>query len=241
MGPLTGNQEKLPDVAGVTECHRTVGREWFKKVDDMSDRKKATKELSLLALGIAATIVLAQGQNSQPSKTRADATPPLIQNMAGEWNVTQRMWRGPDAQATDLPPAVAHRRLLGAAILQEQMEIAPEAKGDPFTRMSYFDYNAMTRQYEYFSIDSRAPQMMNERSYEGTTQHTADDQEAISLSGGIFVAPQWGDSKNAAFRYRIVIGPVTQNRQVVRLYLTPVSGDGGVEFLAFEYVYIHGW
>jgi hypothetical protein len=39
------------------------------------------------------------------------------------------------------------------------------------------------------------------------------------------------------FRYRIVIGPVKEARQAVRLYLTPRSGANIKEFLAFEYVY----
>ena len=56
-----------------------------------------------------------------------------------------------------------------------------------------------------------------------------------SISGS-FVAPQWGPTKNAAFRYRLTVGKIENNRQTVRLYLTPQSGANAKEFLAFEYV-----
>lgn len=142
---------------------------------------------------ISAIALFAGAQNSKLSRSAPDPVPPIIQKMVGDWYLSQRIWRGPEAQATDLPPAVAHRRFLGGTILQEEMTLVPGEKGDQFTRMSYFDYNAVTRQYEYFSIDSRAPQMMNERSYGDETQKEAGDQ-SLSLWGGIFVAPKWGDA-----------------------------------------------
>jgi hypothetical protein len=51
------------------------------------------------------------------------------------------------------------------------------------------------------------------------------------------VAEQWGDAKNVAFAYRLTVSPVQDDRQAVRLYLTPRSGSNGEEFLAFEYIY----
>lgn len=59
----------------------------------------------------------------------------------------------------------------------------------------------------------------------------------IKLYGGSFVAPQWGPTKNAAFRYRLTVGKIENSRQTVRLYLTPQFGVDAKEFLAFEYVY----
>ena len=73
--------------------------------------------------------------------------------------------------------------------------------------------------------------MVYERSYE------IKDKGAITLYGDSFVAPLWGDARNAAFRYRLTIGEIENNRQLVRLYLTPQSGEKGKEFLAFEYAY----
>jgi hypothetical protein len=57
----------------------------------------------------------------------ADAATPLVQQMAGTWDVRQRMWPGAAAKAIDLPPAVAHRVLIGSAILQEVMTVASES------------------------------------------------------------------------------------------------------------------
>lgn len=184
---------------------------------------------------MVAAFAVSETPNAATATRESDAPPSIIQNMVGEWTVTQRMWRGAGQEPTDLPPAVAHRRLLGGKILQEEMELAPGAKAEPFTRMAYFEYNAVTSQYEYFSIDSRAPQMMNERSYDDVQRRNGG--QALSLWGDMFVAPQWGDTANAAFRYRLSIGPVQKNRQIVQLYLTPVSRQDSQEFLATEYIY----
>ena len=180
---------------------------------------------------------LAQEQNRATTVKGPTDAPSLVQRMAGMWNVSQRMWSGPSSGPTELPAALAHRRLLGGTILQEEMSLAPGTKGEAFTRIAYFNYNAVNKQYEYFSIDTRAPQMMHENSCDHIAPKKMKDQGAISLCGGMFVAPTWGNAKNAAFRYRLVVDPVSENEQIVRLYLTPVSSGIADEFLAFEYVY----
>jgi hypothetical protein len=154
--------------------------------------------------------------------------------MVGVWNVDQRMWPGPGAAAVQLPSAVARRRLIGTA-LEEVMELAA-ASQDSFTRVAYFNYNTVTKQYEYFSFDTRAPQMMYERSYGDGVRANAVDLRTVTLHLDSFVAEQWGEARNAAFRLRLVIDG-GDNRQIVRLHLTPLSGDKADEFLAMEYVY----
>jgi hypothetical protein len=166
-----------------------------------------------------------------------DAAPPLIQQMIGTWHVQQRMWPGSATEAIELSPAVAHRVLIGNAILQEVMTLASASSGTPFTRVAYFDYNAVTRQYEYFSLDTRAAQMMNERSLAAGIQGKSRRRAELTLYGGRFVAPQWGEAKNVVFRYRIDVSQVDKGRQTLRLYLTPQSGADTKEFLAFEYLY----
>jgi hypothetical protein len=176
-------------------------------------------------------------ENAPPSKNDNNAAPPLVRQMVGTWSVQQRMWPGPGAKAIDLPPAVAHRILIGGTILQETMKLPAGSKQTAFARMAYFDYNPTNRQYEYFSLDTRAPQMMNERSQEADSQSKPEDQSSVTLYGGTFVAPQWGEAKNVSFRYRIVIGEIAKKRQLVRLYFTPLAGENTAEFRAFEYVY----
>jgi hypothetical protein len=166
-----------------------------------------------------------------------DAALPLIQQMIGVWDVRQRMWPGEAAKAIDLPTAVAHRILIGSTILQEVMTLASQSSEAPFTRVAYFDYNAVNRQYEYFSLDTRAPQMMNERSVAAAVRVKSQHRGTLTLHGGRFVAPKWGEAKNVPFGYRIVVDPVENDRQAVRLYFTPQSGANTREFLAFEYVY----
>src|SRR5262245_19209381 len=178
----------------------------------------------------------AQAQNTpQPSGENKSALA-LFQQMVGTWDVQQRMWPASGAQAIDLPPATARRHLIADAYLVETMELA-ESKVGAFTRNAFFNYNAVNQQYEYFSIDTRAPQIMLEREH-GPVTRSERQQFPIVLYGGSFVAPQWGDIRNAAFRYRLEVGGVNDGRQLVRLYLTPQSGENATEFLAFEYVYV---
>lgn len=201
----------------------------------MKPTNRATGILSLLVASIVCLAALAQvahGQDASLGKASKTATP-LLQQMVGTWDVQQRMWPGPGAEAINLPQAVARRRLIEDAYLQEIMELSQKSKQGSFTRTAYFNYNSVSQQYEYFSVDSRAPQQMNYESEKQDT-HVAG---TLKLNGGIFVASQWGEARNVAFKYRLTVGAVENNRQVVRLYLTPQAGQSAKEFLAFEYVY----
>ena len=202
-----------------------------------SFHRQVLSALLAAILFLTATTASAWGYDTTPLDVATNSARALIRRMVGTWNVQQRMWDGPNAKALDLPRAIAHRRLIGDAFLEEAMELAPGTKAEPFTRVSYLDYNAVTHQFEYFSLDSRAPQMMNERSLQNDVQKTGRNQEPVTLYGDMFVAPQWGDAKNAAFRYRLTVGAVSDDHQIVRLFLTPVSAGPGTDFLAFEYVY----
>ncbi len=177
------------------------------------------------------------GTPAKKASPAPPAQPALMQQMVGTWSVQQRMWPGAGEPPVPLPAGVAHRRLIGGAFLEEVTEAAKPAAGEAFTRTSYFDYNAVSHQYEYFSLDTRAPQMMNERSerMEATAPAAGG---ALRLNGGSFVAPEWGKAKNVAFTYRLTVGAVDGGRQVVQLYLTPQGAAGAREFLAFEYVYV---
>jgi Protein of unknown function (DUF1579) len=197
--------------------------------------KPVVRALSLMLLAGVSRLGLPSAgwaQNASRNAVGDSAPPTLIQQMAGTWNVRQRMWPGPGADATDLAPAIAHRRLVEGVFVEEVMESVEKGGPEPFTRTSYFNYNAVTRQYEYFSLDSRLPQMMNERSKSSGPVEPGTD--GIKLHGGRFVAPRWGDATNVEFTYRLTMGEIRDDRQIVHLYLTPRTGR---EFLAFEYVY----
>lgn len=188
--------------------------------------------LSMVVLPMAS---LAAEKPSPPAASTP--VPPLIVQMAGSWSVEQRMWPGAGAEPVRLPAAVARRRVVRGGFLEEFMESAPGAP-EPFTRVAYLQRNAVTRRWEYVSLDSRAPQMMTEKSdVESAAAGEAAGPDGRSLAGDLFTAPRWGEATNVTFRYRLTVGPVVMDRQVVRLFLTPQAKDGGPEFLAFEYVY----
>lgn len=165
-----------------------------------------------------------------------EAVPPFVQQMVGSWDVQQRMWPAAGADAVNLPPATARRRLVGT-FLEEMMELVPGATEEPFTRIAYLNYNNVNRQYEYVSVDTRAGQLMNEKGSRATATAQEQTPSGLALQGGSFLAPRWGDATNVSFKYRLVLTPVAQNRQEARLYLTPLSGKNRKEFVAFEYVY----
>lgn len=171
-------------------------------------------------------------QGETPTQEKAKSVTPLIERMAGTWKVEQRMWSGPDAKPVQLSQAVARRQIRGSAFLEETMEPSGSGEAVHFVRMAYVSFNPVNQQYEYFSLDTRAPQMM---SYT-TPGANSVDGENIELKGGTFVAQEWGDAKSVPFVYRLSIGAVKNGQQVLRLFLTQQI-PAAKEFLAFEYVY----
>jgi Protein of unknown function (DUF1579) len=216
----------------------TAGVALAPKLKGVRKPAMTSRILLLVALCVAVVVIApARAQNAPAGGATDVSVPRLIERMAGTWNVAEQMWPGPDAAAVTLPPAVARRRLVGGAFLQEVMEAASNAKADRFTRVAYLDYNAVDQQYEYVSLDTRAPQVMVEKTYALDARGAAAGDGPLTLYGGSFVAPRWGAFVNAAFRYRLVVGPVANGRQVVQLYLTPLAATPAREFLAFQYVY----
>lgn len=177
-------------------------------------------------------VLLSLSAGAQDSQSKSTSVTPLMRQMTGTWQVRSRMWPGPNDKAVDLPQSVARRELIRDAYLQEVLEPSDKSAQPPFTRIAYFNYNWINQQYEYFSLDSRLPQMM---SYIAPGANKIRDGK-VELIGSGFVAPEWGARKNVAFMYRLTVGPVESNSQVVQLFLTEQNGKGA-EFLAFEYVY----
>lgn len=156
--------------------------------------------------------------------------------MTGTWDVQQRMWPGPKTDPIALPAAIAQRRLIRDTYLEEVMQPADDRPGQPgsFTRHALLNYNPVTSQFEYTSLDTRGPQLMVEQSRPIASGASGTE---LKLQGGSFLAPEWGSAKNVRFNYRLTIGAVKGNRQTIRLFFTPQTALPKTEFLAFEYVY----
>ena len=168
---------------------------------------------------------------------RAEETPALLQHMTGTWEVRQRMWPGPGAAPVALPVAAARRELVQGKYLEEVMEpvVAASAPTPEFRRHALLNWNPVAHRYEYTSLDTRAPQLMTEVGAARGSPRL--DGQALELQGGRFIASAWGDAHDVPFTYRLTIGPVRDDEQVVQLYLTPLGVLKKTEFLAFEYVY----
>jgi hypothetical protein len=196
------------------------------------DRRSFGKYRPSIAIGL---IVGSWTYAANLSNDAKPQVPPLLQAMEGHWNVTERMWPGNGQVPVDLPVATAHRRLLNGGYIEEVMESASPDVPDAFRRTAFFEFNFTTKQFEYFSLDSRLPQMMNERSAVMDPSRTVDG--GVNLKGGRFTAPSWGKAVNVPFHYRLAVGDVIGGLQTVQLFLTPESGKDRTEFLAFEYLY----
>ncbi len=179
---------------------------------------------------LAMVVSSAYGADAQGNES-ASVTD-LVRQMAGTWQVKSKMWPGPNAKPIDLPPATARREIIANAFLQEVMQPAGKDAAGAFTRIANFSFNPVNQQYEYFSLDSRLPQMMSYLIPGANKERNG----RIELAGASFVAPEWGPQKNVPFMYRLSIGPVQNGQQQVQLFLTEQRGQGN-EFLAFEYVY----
>jgi Protein of unknown function (DUF1579) len=189
-----------------------------------------------LTVAVLVLMAAAWAQAADPAIDAKPLVPPLLQKMEGNWTVSEKMWPGSGQEAVDLPAATAHRRLIQKSFLEEVMEPAQAGASDSFNRTSYFEFNSTTHKFEYFSLDSRLPQMMNERS--AVVNPSLASDSGVKLDGGHFVAPTWGQAPNVPFRYRLVVGDLKGDRQTVQLFLTPESGIDRKEFLAFEYLYV---
>ena len=187
---------------------------------------------AIAALTIGAAMTTADNAHAQ-ALAGGGPPVPLLKQMTGRWQVKQTMWTGPDAPSVEQPPAIAVRRLAaGGGFIEEEMTLATGSE-NPFTRTSHLNFNAIDGVFEYFSIDTRAPQQMHDQSQ----PVTSDFEGALQFKGGTFVAGQWGDRKDAAFAYRVELSPVKDGQQTMQLFLRPIAAGAQREFVAFRYEY----
>ena len=186
----------------------------------------AVMKFTLVAV-LTSLALLASGTNA------ASAQDSVLQQMVGTWRVEQRLWSGPNVEPISAAPTVARRRLISEAFLEEVMEVTGN---EGFTRIAYFNYNSVTQRYESVSMDTRAPQMMYETSYDDGPPVAGRRTLKFQLEDPFVVPRWWGSTVNAGFKSRKVL-EVERDRQVMRLYWTPLIGENAREFLAVEYVY----
>lgn len=126
---------------------------------------------SIFCIGMFST---AHAQNA-PKKI---SDPTLIQQMAGIWNVQQRMWPGVGAEAVNLPPAAARRRLMAGGFLEEVMEPVQITGAAPQLLISY--------EYDQSQIDG-PPFSVNEdevRRHYGAA-YQLESVESKEVAGGL--------------------------------------------------------
>lgn len=184
-----------------------------------------------IALGVGTAAVEPPRQPASAAHAVGAEPAQLLRELAGTWEVRQRMWPAPGSGSVSLPAAKAQRVLVHDGYVEEEMTLADDADGEQFARRAVFAYNDVKQAYEYFSIDSRLPQMMaypiGEERPGGVIEFRLSEP---------FVAPAWGDDADVPFTGRVEFRP-GKDRQVLRLYLKRMSAQPAEEFLAFEYIY----
>ncbi len=190
---------------------------------------RSHRVMALTACLLAAHTAGARDTGRSETQQRTAVPRSLLMDMVGEWDVQQRTWESSSSAPMRHPDASARRRLVGGMFVEETMQGEAGPKREPFTRVAYFNYNAVTQRYETVSMDTRGPQMMYEKSYAhdgGTIRLLLEDD---------FVLSRFGGKAEAAFKGRKEI-EVGEDRQTVRLYWTPLM-ENAKEFLATEYIY----
>ena len=174
---------------------------------------------------------------SATSQVLAQDSPKLLQSMSGTWSVEQRNWTGANSAPVEGPSATAERRLVDGKFLQESMRSTAQTPNQEgyFVRDSTINYNVVSKVFEYFSIDTRAPQAMTYKSGPAEASNRPAD---LKFTGGTFLAPKFGNATNVRFKYRIDLGKVQDGKQILSLYFTPLSGMPRREFLATQYRYV---
>jgi hypothetical protein len=81
-------------------------------------------------VAVAGLAFMAAGwaQATDPPSDAKPPLPPLLQQMEGNWTVSEKMWPGSGQQAVDLPAATAHRHLIQNRFLEEVMEPSGPAR-----------------------------------------------------------------------------------------------------------------
>src|SRR5262245_5759678 len=90
-------------------------------------RGTRTRLFTATMMWVGALAPVVHGQDAPRGKPGTDA-PALLREMVGTWDVRQGMWLGPNTKAIDLPPAVARRRLIEGAYLEETMTLAEKSE-----------------------------------------------------------------------------------------------------------------
>lgn len=155
----------------------------------------------------------------------------LVKPMAGTWQVQQRVWLKPGGEPITLPPIVARRRLVGH-FLEEVMEPVPGKDVQPFSRITYLNYNNANQHWEYIVLDTRYPVMMFETSYD----NKVENGNTLTLYIPSFVmAPGWDPAFTGRLgKQRRTIQWEGPDLNIVKQYWTLPAAK---EFLAIEYVY----
>src|SRR5438552_16529338 len=103
----------------------------------MDERVKPTIAILKYLLAITALALSSFAEDKVPGIVRDRPIPDLIRDMAGTWQVQQKMWPGADKDPVTVPSAVAHRRLLVGLFSEEVMENVPQAEGDSVRRFAW--------------------------------------------------------------------------------------------------------
>ncbi len=154
-----------------------------------------------------------------------DSVKPLV----GKWSVKMIVYKIGGREILSDNTFQLERKMMGN-FLQETMTPVNADDPNPFTRMSYLNYNRTNKRWEYSVFDTRFPISMNEASVENKM---ANNSITVYLEN--FVAPPMWDEKHA--------GLLTKQRRVITFGKDENTNEqymifpGEEEFLAIKYVF----
>jgi hypothetical protein len=190
------------------------------------------RELLSFAVGALLLPRLAAAEKERSASDRLNELGPentRLAALAGAWGVVESIWSNPGATPKVISGLVADRRMIGS-MLEETLRRPP----DPTPlRIDYLTFNRVEGQWQYVSMDFRAPVgIMPASSFE------RGDGDRIELFFQPLAVP--GDGMQVSglmLRMKQLITPERGNRQIKDQ--TFVTSDGsGAAWLAHRYTYV---
>jgi hypothetical protein len=130
-----------------------------------------------------------------------------LEKMAGEWDVTMKMWMDPDADPMVIEFTASSEMALGGRFLVE--EVTGDFMGQPFEGYNVTGYNNLTGEYEAVWLDNMSTALLRST---GSMNEAGDE----FVSWGTMVDPVTGEEVKSRGLIRIMGDEMTAEAFEVR-------------------------
>jgi len=213
---------------------RGSGMKFPKKLRSGRASRASGSMLFLAAIGAMVMPQAASAQVRPSAAVRLNQLGSENQNMVsrvGLWDMTETRWNSPGTAPVSTTGLVAERRMIGS-YLQEILRPASDVTAKAIKRIDYLSFDRVKGQWEYVSMDTRAPVgVMPGQSY------TRGNAAGIDLIfAPLVIAGNGANVEGQMMRMEQVITRQGPDRDMKEQYFIMADGTG-TRWLAHRYVY----